>query len=122
RNTVIRVTRYAWQVSTAARWEEDANQLTTSDQSRGLDYRGQHFTTDVAGYRARSGQGAHSQPVGNFTAAAAVDAAFVDAPNGDLAPKAGSGLVDNGVPVPNISDRPGVDFNGSGPDVGAIES
>jgi hypothetical protein len=31
---------------------------------------------------------------------------------------AGSPLIDAGLPVPNISDRPGIDFQGSAPDIG----
>jgi hypothetical protein len=42
--------------------------------------------------------------------------------DGDLTPRGGANpLVDGGTPIPNISDRPGVDYRGAAPDLGAIE-
>ena len=50
-----------------------------------------------------------------------VDSWLADPAGGDLGLAAGSPFVDAGVPVPNVSDRPGVDYTGAAPDLGAVE-
>ncbi|HEY3078810.1 MAG TPA: hypothetical protein VGM69_02770, partial [Chloroflexota bacterium] len=53
--------------------------------------------------------------------AAQVDAALGNPTGGVLAPPPTSPFVDAGVPVANVSDRPGTDFLGTAPDLGANE-
>jgi hypothetical protein len=117
RNNILRASKEAFEAPTAAgRWNEDYNSFSTSDPTRGLVF-GTRFTTDVAAYRAASGQGSHTNLSGSFIA----PPALVDPAAGDLRLPVGSPLVDAGVPVPNVSDRAGIDYSGSAPDLGARE-
>ncbi|HEV8635539.1 MAG TPA: hypothetical protein VG370_15040, partial [Chloroflexota bacterium] len=59
-------------------------------------------------------------PAGQWTAAQ-VDGWLAAPAAGDLTLLPGSPLVDGGVPVPNVSDRPGLDYAGAAPDLGATE-
>jgi hypothetical protein len=94
RNNVMRATRYALQ---PAGWDEASNTFSTSDPNGGF-----------------------PGPSGQWTAAQ-VDGWLADPPAGDLGLDPGSPLVDGGVPVPNVSDRPGTDYTGARPDLGATE-
>src|SRR5439155_4295333 len=127
RDNVLRATRYAFQ---AAAWDEDANSFSTADPTRGLVAYGQRWGQDVAAYRAAalaaSGRATSTNAAwdpttgaGAFTAP--TDAWLTDPAGGDLTLAPGSPLIDAGVPVPNLSDRPGIDFTGSAPDLGASE-
>jgi hypothetical protein len=117
RNNIFRATRNAWIVKVASMWDEDYNSFSTSDKARGLEYLGKDYTTNVAAYRTASGQGAHTNLSGDFITAPALSSPKT----GDLSLPLGSPLIDAGVEVPNLSDRAGVDFLGTAPDLGAIE-
>jgi hypothetical protein len=121
RNNLFRFTRYAFEAPGVPRWDEDYNHFATTSRTRGLFYGGREYTTNVAAYRAASGQGAHSNVIGDFVTASVLDGQLVRATAGDLRLVDGSAFVDAGVPVPNISDRAGVDFRGAAPDLGANE-
>jgi hypothetical protein len=97
-------------------WNEDYNHFSTSDPNRGLKF-GARFGTDVAGYRAASGQGAHTNVSSNFIS----PPTLINPAAGDLRLPAGSPLIDAGTRVPNVSDRAGVDYAGSAPDLGSRE-
>jgi Protein of unknown function (DUF1565) len=121
RNNIIRDTNYAFDVHSAAMWDEDYNNFSTSEPWHGLrytDHTAKNYTTDVAAYRAASGQGAHTNTSNNFITAPKLS----NPQTGDLHLPAGSPMIDAGVPVPNISDRPGLDFKGTAPDLGAHEA
>jgi hypothetical protein len=123
RNNVLRFTRSGFGAPGApGRWDEDHNHFASANTSRGLQYGGTTFTTDVAGYRAKSGQGQHTNLAGSFVAAAAADGALAAPAAGDLRLRPGAPFVDAGARVPNLSDRPGVDFAGSAPDLGSRET
>jgi hypothetical protein len=96
------------------------------------------YRADLAGLAGRPapyGNGAHTNRYGpggsdvafagkadGSGATAVLDALFANARGGDLVLKGGTNpLVDAGVPVANISDRAGVDYRGSAPDLGARE-
>jgi hypothetical protein len=117
RNNIIHTTRQVFDVASAAMWNEDYNSLTTSDTTRGLRYLAKAYTTDMAGYRAASHQGAHTNVGANFVTSPGLSNPVA----GDLTLPSGSPLIDAGVAVPNISDRAGVDFRGAAPDLGAVE-
>ena len=121
RNNIIRATRYAFEASTNAQaptWDEDYNHFYTADpQGRGLRYAGRDFD-HIEQYRQASGQGAHSNLAGDPRTA---DPNLANPAAGDLSLPPGSPLVDAGTVVPNIADRPGVDFGGAAPDLGAHE-
>jgi hypothetical protein len=114
RNNIFRMTRYAWEgkLEQPSRWDEDFNHFATTDTSRALN----RYLT-VSSYRQSTGQGANTNTTGGFHEAVR----FVDPANGNLNLPSDSPLVDRGTPIPNISDRPGVDYRGSAPDLGAIE-
>lgn len=63
----------------------------------------------LSSWQAKWGMDAHSIQT---------DPLFVDGPNGDLALRNGSPAIDRAVPIVGIND----DFQGSGPDMGAVES
>jgi hypothetical protein len=118
RNNVFRMTKYAFAAPGA--WDEDYDHFFTAQidgAKRGINYRSRNYPS-IVGYRAASGQGAHSNLSGDLTTA---DPSFVDVAGGDLSLPVGSPLIDAGVPVPNVSDRPGLDFAGAAPDLGARE-
>jgi hypothetical protein len=128
RNNVVRATRYAWQAG--AGFDEDADSFSTADRERGLTAFGKRFTADVAAYRAAYAGATRQQTrtnagwdpasgAGSFVAP--VDGWLRDPGAGDLGPAPGSPLIDGGVAVPNLSDRPGVDYAGTAPDIGARE-
>jgi hypothetical protein len=96
-------------------WNEDGNYFITTMADRGLRYNGVIFSVDVQAYRVASGQGSHTNLASGFT----TDVALQDPEGGDLRLPNGSPLVDAGVSVPNIADRPGIDYQGAGPDVGS---
>jgi hypothetical protein len=96
------------------------------------------YRADLAGLAGRPrgyGNGEHTNRIGSggvdvafaspadgSGAVAALDRLLADPRDGDLTPRGGANpLVDGGVPIPNISDRPGVDYRGAGPDLGAVE-
>lgn len=122
RNNIMHSTRYAFAVPGS----EDANQISTTDAIRGVQDFGKRYTTDVAGYRkdylAQRGQAtstniAWTGATNNFV----TPPALVNAPGGDLSLPSTSPLIDAGVLVANIADRPGIDFTGAAPDIGARE-
>jgi hypothetical protein len=125
RNNVIRATRYAYAATDRpGRWDEDYNDFSTSDTSRGLQlgnrsYDGRPGRT-VAAYRAASGQGAHTNTRGEFVVVS--DSQLAGPLDADLRPGLESHFIDAGTPLPNISDRPGIDYSGAAPDLGAHES
>jgi hypothetical protein len=119
RNNLFRATNYAFDAPKAAEsWDEDANYFVTNDSARGLRFNGVVYRADVQGYRTASGQGAHT----NVSVSFGGDVPLTNPTGGDLSLPASSPLIDAGVPVPNISDRPGVDYQGSAPDIGATRS
>jgi hypothetical protein len=115
RNNLIRATRYALTAPHAAgAWDEDYNHFVTTDPARGLEYGDTIYKSNVQAYRAASGQGAHTNVFGGFTG----DVPLMNAASGDLRLAGSSPLIDAGVIVPNVSDRPGADFQGAAPDIG----
>jgi hypothetical protein len=117
RNNILRVSKDVFEAPTApGRWNEDYNHFSTSDPARGLEF-GVRFRTDVGAYRAASGQGAHTNVSSDFI----TPPDLVNPTAGDLRLPSGSPLIDAGTQVPNISDRPGVNYKGSAPDLGARE-
>ncbi|MEK7617369.1 MAG: metallophosphoesterase [Patescibacteria group bacterium] len=122
RNNLFRVTSYAFDINQkASAWDEDYNHFATTDTERGLRYGGKRYKTDVAGYRTASGQGTHTNLLGDFVTHSIIDNALNAPANGDLTLKAGSPFIDTGVVIPNISDICGTNFNGAAPDLGASE-
>ena len=120
RNNIFRTTRYVFAAprnapGTADHWDEDYNYFATAASDRGFSYGGSRPTLE--GYRTASGQGAHSNRSGDFH----VEPGLTDAANGNLALATGSPQIDAGIPVPNIADRPGIDYHGAAPDLGAKE-
>jgi hypothetical protein len=95
-------------------WDEDYNHFVTTDPGRGLAYNAYTYRANVSSYRVASGQGAHTNLFGSFSG----DMPLTNPTNGDLRLPSGSPLIDAGVPVANVSDRPGVDFQGAAPDIG----
>jgi hypothetical protein len=117
RNNIIVSTAYAFVApAEPGRWNEDYNAFGTTDAGRGMRYGGRIYT-DVQAYRSASGQGAHTNVSGSFI----TPPALVNPTTGDLRLPPGSPLIDAGVPVPNIMDRPGIDYQGRTPDLGANE-
>ena len=88
--------------------------FATIHSGRGLRYSSIIYAGNVQAHRAASSQGARTNTASGFT----TDVAVLNAGAGDLRLPAGSPLIDAGIPVPNISDRAGVDFQGSAPDIG----
>jgi len=118
RNNVFRMTGYAFTAPAGpGEWDEDYYYFSTSDPTRGLTVR-QPYAKDLGPYRVNTGQGAHTNLVGGLHTLPALMAPEV----GDLSLPFGSPLIDAGVPVPNLSDRPGIDFAGAAPDLGARET
>lgn len=123
RNNIFRMTRYTFNApsnspGTADRWDEDYNHFATTATDRGLGYSGNKST--VGAYRAASGQGANSNradTAGQFH----TEPGLVDPANGNVQLLPTSPQIDAGTPVPNIADRPGIDYQGSAPDLGARE-
>jgi hypothetical protein len=120
-NNVWGTTRYVFDYSQAVPgYFEDYNHFATSDTSRGHRYLSTY--KDAAAYTSRRGFGAHTNVANpSFLDLGFLDAQLANVAAGDLSLRAGSAFVDAGMPVPNISDRPGVDFVGAGPDLGAWE-
>jgi hypothetical protein len=117
RNNIFGMTKSAFEAPTAAgRWDEDHNYFGTTATSRGLQF-GIPYTTDVAAYRAASGQGAHTNLSGSFVTLPSLS----NPTKGDLSLPASSPLINAGATVPNVTDRAGVDFVGVAPDLGARE-
>jgi hypothetical protein len=115
RNNLIRATHYAFDTPrVAGTWNEDANYFVTSDTSRGFIYNGVIYRSNVQAYRDASRQGAHTNVAFGFTG----DVPLANPAAGDLRLPAGSPLIDGGLPVPNVSDRPGIDYQGAAPDIG----
>ena len=118
RNNLIRATRYAFEAPKAAgAWDEDSNYLVTTDPGRGLSFNGVTYRENVQAYREASGRGARTNVASGFGA----DVQLADPAAGDVRLPADSPLVDAGVPLPNLSDRAGVDFQGAAPDIGHEE-
>jgi hypothetical protein len=117
RNNIIHTTQYTFAVDFPGMWNEDYNDFSTTDTTRGMKYNGLRYSTDVAGYRAASLQGAHSNLSNNFITTLPLNNPVA----GDLSLPTGSPLVDAGVLVPNIADLAGVNYNGAAPDMGANE-
>lgn len=123
RNNVFRMTRYAFAPPQNApngpiRWDEDYDFFFTTDQARGVNYGSNRLSLPL--YRAASGQGANSNR-GDAAGAFHTEPGLTDAAKGQLVPAADSPLIDAGIPVPNVSDRPNIDFRGGAPDLGARE-
>jgi hypothetical protein len=117
RNNIIHASKVAFGISTGDMWNEDYNYFNSSDVTRGIDYVGVKYTTDVAAYRLASGQGAHTNVSGNF-----VTTPRLANPGGaNITLPAGSPLIDAGTALPNLSDRAGIDYTGVAPDLGATE-
>jgi hypothetical protein len=118
RNNVIRTGRYAFEAPGApTSWDENCNYFATTDTSRGLSFSGAVYRGNVQAYRDASGQGACTNAADGFVS----DVPLADPAAGDLHLPPGSPLVDAGLPVPNLSDRAGIDYQGAGPDIGALE-
>jgi hypothetical protein len=118
RNNLIRSARYAFEAPRAAgAWDEDYNYFVTTDPGRGLSYSNTTYRSNVQAYRDASGQGAHTNVAADFT----VDVQLMNPSGGDLRLPADSPLVDAGVPVPNLSDQPELDYHGAAPDIGYQE-
>jgi hypothetical protein len=117
RNNLIRATQYAFDApGTAGAWDEDGNYFVTTSAARGLRYDGDVYSTDVQTYRAASGRGAHTNVASGFT----TDLAPLNLTGGDVQLPPGSPLIGAGIPVPNISDWPGVDYRQIAPDIGFV--
>ncbi|MGE3268392.1 MAG: hypothetical protein AB7P40_06570 [Chloroflexota bacterium] len=118
RNNVIRTARYAFEAPREpANWDENCNYFATTDTSRGLSFSGSVYRGNVQAYRDASGQGGCTNVSEGFVS----DVPLMDPAAGDLRLPPGSPLVDAGVPVPNLSDRAGLDYQGARPDIGAFE-
>ncbi|MBI4506969.1 MAG: hypothetical protein HY691_15675, partial [Chloroflexi bacterium] len=133
RNNIVRSAQRTteWDTILGARWDEDYDHFAisnTGDAYAGHKYGGTVYrtVTDVAGYRAVSGGAQRTNRYAGqdraFTDYAAVDGLLSGPTAGSLGLAAGSAFIDAGVPVPNISDRTGVDYQGTAPDLGAAES
>ncbi|MGE3268391.1 MAG: hypothetical protein AB7P40_06565 [Chloroflexota bacterium] len=115
RNNLIRATMYAFDSpSASATWDEDANYFATTHPDRGLRYNKVIYDSNVPAYRVASGQGPHTNAASGFT----TDVSVRSGSSGDLRLPSGSPLIDAGVPVPNISDQSGADYQGGAPDIG----
>ena len=115
RNTIIRATHYAFVAPRAAgALDEDSNYFVTTDPGRGLSFNGVVYRENVQEYRNASGQGGRTNRAASFSA----DVRLVSPESGDVRLPPDSPLIDAGVTVPNVSDRPGVDFQGTAPDIG----
>lgn len=119
RNNIFRFTRYAFNYPN--NWDEDYDYFVTTDSGRGLSYKGSIFTWSVPNYRTATSQGTNTNILGNFTTVSTLDNNFEAISNGNANLKEGSGLIDKGVVVPNVNDLSGVTFNGTAPDIGALE-
>jgi hypothetical protein len=146
RNNLIRSSRYSLLVRGAAiaGWDEDYNFFASNTgagvSTGGFRYLNKFYnaasisgTGSLASYRSSSHMGAHTNRLGgadyNFirsadssSGLAKLDSLFISPQTGDLRLAPGSDAVDAGTPVPNISDRAGVDYWGQRPDLGAWES
>jgi hypothetical protein len=117
RNNILVASGSAFDAPTVpGRWDEDFDSFSTTHPREGLQF-GRRFRADVAAYRAASDQGAHT----NLSSGFDTPPDLVDPANGDLRLPDGSPLVDAGMLIPNVSDRPGIDFRGTAPDLGAEE-
>jgi hypothetical protein len=124
RNNIFRMTRYAFAPpantsKSAERWDEDYDFFFTSDPARGINYGSNRL--DLAAYRTASGQGGNANRA-DSSAGFRTEPALADPQNGTLALAPGSPQIDAGVVVPNIADRPGIDYRGNAPDLGAQEA
>jgi hypothetical protein len=124
RNNIFRVTRYGFAApsnapGTADRWDEDFNYFSTAATDRGMSYGGNRGS--VGAYRTASGQGANSNR-GDQSGTFRTDPSLAEPSKGNLALAPGSPHIDAGTPVPNLSDRPGRDYRGAAPDLGAREA
>jgi hypothetical protein len=118
RNNLIRAARYAFEAPTAdGTWDEDYNYFLTTDTSRGLSLGPAIYRANVQAYRDATGNGAHTNEERGFVG----DLPLMNAAEGDLRAVPSSPLVDAGVPVPNLSDRAGIDYQGAAPDIGVEE-
>jgi hypothetical protein len=125
RNHLSRGTRWAFRAPATPNWNEDYNVFVTSHASNGLEYSSTGYTV-VATYRTASGQGAHSNVLAattvQFQTEATVDALFTNTATGNLALTGGASAIDAGIPIPNISDLVGVNYQGAAPDMGYVEA
>lgn len=120
RNNIFRMTRYAFaSPGSTGGWNEDYNFFYTSDPSRGINYGTRNYST-VSSYRAASGQGVNTN-LADTSDRFRTEPVMVDPAGGNLQLANGSPQIDAGVPVPNISDRAGIDYSGAAPDMGALE-
>lgn len=124
RNNIFRMTRYGFAApsntpGTADHWDEDFNYFSTTATDRGISYGGNRGS--VGAYRSASGQGANSNR-GDQGGVFRTEPGLADPNGGNLALAPGSPQIDAGTPVPNIADRPGIDYRGAAPDLGAHEA
>lgn len=121
RNNIFRTTRNAFEYfsSNIQSYNEDYNQMITSDASRGMKLQSPQVTdTTFTGYRTRSGQGANSNLRIDLHDTTVGDAQFVSAITGDLALKPASILRELGIIVPNVASRRMIDYVGLAPNLG----
>jgi parallel beta-helix repeat protein len=107
RNNVVAATRYVLSKVNPVAWDGDGDLLYTTDPTRFVSWMGTRYAT-LAAYQG-IGQEAHGL---------SAPPRLVDPAGGDFEPEPGSPLVDAGMFLPGIND----DFQGTAPDVGAIES
>lgn len=123
RNNIFRATGYLGRIDKPGeiQWDEDYNAWQSSDATLGMRY-GSTYST-LSPYRTASGQGTHSNPgTESFITPSVIDNALINAASGDFSLQNNSSFVDAGTIVPNIADLQGVNYRGSAPDLGALES
>jgi hypothetical protein len=140
KNNIITCTRYIVDPQpNIAAYVEDYNFFATSSPTNGLridllnngtltDYDNTSSALEFEDYRAATGEGANSNLVLAVTKQvnaadwlADVRAMWEDRDAGTLTLVIGAPAINRGTPIPNISDRAGVDYLGSAPDLGAFE-
>ena len=95
RNNIIHGTRYAFSVLEKTMWNEDYNNFSTTDTTRGLEFGMTKYTTNLASYRWNTGQGAHTNLANDFVTTPALNNPLA----GDMTLPASSPLVNGGVRV-----------------------
>jgi hypothetical protein len=141
KNNIITCTNYVIDGQDYNNYVEDYNFLCTSRADAGIrmvtegadpdtkfDYDNTGAGKDFAAYRAATGQGTNSNLVLGVTKQinaadwlADVRAMWEDRDAGVLTLVIGAPAINRGTPIPNISDRAGIDYLGSAPDLGAFE-
>lgn len=143
KNNIITASSYvidSEEISPADGYVEDYNFLGTAEVTRGIrlravegsgaltDYDNTSSALRFANYRAASGRGMNSNLIDAVTkeinAAQWITdlrAMWTNRTTGDLTLVAGAQAINRGTPLPNLSDRPGIDYLGTAPDLGAIE-